>query len=45
MMLSDEFRVHKLDMSLLLNCQCKATDMWFEDIEQLRHGKSNKERM
>jgi hypothetical protein len=45
-MLSDEFRVDKLDPSLLPNnCQYKMTDMWFEDMGQLSHGKGCKGRM
>jgi len=46
MMLSNEFRVDKLEKSLLPdNCQCKTTDMWLEGMGQLRRGKSNKGRM
>jgi len=33
MMLSNEFRVEKLETSLLPdNCQCKTTDMWLEGM-------------
>lgn len=46
MMFSNDFRVDKLETSLLPDkCQCKTTDMLFEDMGQLRHGKSNKGRM
>jgi hypothetical protein len=45
-MLSNEFRVDKLETSLLPdNCQCKTTATWFEYMGQLRYGKSNKGRM